>query len=195
MSLQPKPRLMTMEEYLAWEARQEFKHELVDGVPMLRWPGQGAQAMAGASAAHNVICRNAIVALARRLPKGCSPFGSDAKILIEAVGRARYPDVTVQCGPFDPKQTHLPNPVAVIEVLSPSNTWFDQSDRLRDYQSVASIAHILFLSQERAEGELLSRDGEGWRATRLRGLEAQAAFTAFECALPFAELYDGLELG
>jgi Uma2 family endonuclease len=185
---------MTLQEYFAWEERQEFKHEFVDGYPVPRWPGQ-AEGMAGASAAHNRIVANVIRHLGNRLSGGrCAAFPSDIKVTSPR-GRTRYPDVSVQCAPIDPKALRLDAPVVTVEVLSPSNTWFDQSERLSDYQSIPTMRHVLFLSQDAQKGELWARADERapWLRTPLEGPVARVALTAIGAELALAEIYEGLE--
>jgi Uma2 family endonuclease len=72
---------MTLQQFLAWEERQEARHEF-DGF----WP----VAMAGGTAAHAAIQRNLLIALGTRLRgQACQPYGSDLKVLVD--GRVRYP--------------------------------------------------------------------------------------------------------
>ncbi|WP_245479527.1 hypothetical protein [Hansschlegelia zhihuaiae] len=58
----PARKLMTVEEFFAWEETQEESHELVDGVPVLRgeWIRYGDQwtLMSGASQRHDQIVVN-----------------------------------------------------------------------------------------------------------------------------------------
>jgi Uma2 family endonuclease len=182
---------MTFQEYLDWEERQEFKHEFVDGYPVPRWAGQH-QGMAGASTAHNVIAANVSRMLGNKLAGGpCRALGSDAKVVAKT-GRSRYPDVTVQCAPLDLKSPILDAPVLVVEVLSPSNTWFDQSQRLEDYKSIETVRAILFLAQDEPRGELWSRTGEVWARREFGDIRETVEIEAVGAALAMSEIYDGL---
>jgi Uma2 family endonuclease len=174
---------MSTEDFLQWEARQERRHELVDGVIRL---------MAGASAAHNRISRNVMVALVTRLRgKPCEPFGNDLKVRIPA-GNIRYPDALVDCGKPQNKDIFAAEPRVVIEVLSPSTEWFDQTKKLEDYQSVPSIRQIAFLAQDRPFARLWTRQGEGWASVELDGLDTSLAFASIEIDLPLTDVYDGV---
>ena len=175
---------MSLEQYLDWESRQERKHELVDGVIRL---------MAGATVAHNAIAANLIIALGPRLRgKPCRPFGSDMKVRIPS-GNIRYPDVTVDCGMPKPTDLWAAEPRVIIEVLSPSTEWFDQTQKLEEYQSIPSVAYVAFLSQNRAFGRVWTRTGDGWTSVDATGMEAALAFPAIETDVPLSEAYEGVE--
>lgn len=175
---------MTLDQYLDWESRQERKHELVDGVVRL---------MTGGTAAHNRVSRNVSFALQARLRGGpCEPFGSDMKVRIPN-GNVRYPDVTVDCGKPKPLDLWAAEPRVIIAVLSPSTEWFDQTQKLAEYQSIPSVAHVAFLSQNRMFGRVWTRAGEGWDSVDFDGADAAMAFPAVDVALPLSEIYDGVE--
>jgi Uma2 family endonuclease len=185
MSDKRRPSSMTMAEYLAWEERQPGKHEFVDGQPV---------AMAGASKRHNSIAGNVLAALHGKLRgKPCRPFGSDTK-LISPTGRARYPDVQVDCARLSSMEVASTDPRVVIEVLSPSNDWIDIAKLREDYQAHASVSHILFISSSRARAQAFTRDGAGWREAVLEGLSDGFDLAAIETRLEMAEIYEGVEL-
>lgn len=174
----------TAEEFLAWESRQDARHELVRGV---------VRAMVGGTYRHGVITGNVFAFLHGALRgETCRPFLADMKVSAPA-GNFRYPDVLVDCG--DAKQTDLAAaaPTVAIEVLSKSTAFVDQTDKLDDYQSIPSMRHILHLTQERAAGELWTRTEQGWLRAPLRGLDAVAEFTALGVSLAFATAYEGVE--
>ena len=96
----------TLKQFLAWEERQEFKHE---------FDGFQPEAMTGGTAAHEYIKVNLITALTNRLRgKPCRPYGSDLKVQIGS--KVRYPDAFVVCTPVAPKDTMVPDPVVIFEV-------------------------------------------------------------------------------
>ncbi len=180
----PARLAMSFDRYIEWEKIQERKHELVDGAITF---------MAGGTAAHNAIAVNVIVALRNRLRGGpCKPFGSDMKVVIPA-GNVRYPDVTVDCGKPKPGDLWAAEPRVIIEVLSPSTEWFDQTQKLEEYQSIPSVAHVAFLSQNRAFGRVWTRAGDGWASVDASGEEAVLAFPAIDVDVPLGEVYEGVE--
>jgi Uma2 family endonuclease len=179
----PHRLAMSAEDYLVWEARQERKHELVNGVTRL---------MAGGTIAHFQIIRNVTIALHTRLRGGkCQVLPEGVKVRAPN-GNHRYPDVLVECGAPRPGDLVADKPTVLFEVLSPSTEWFDETDKLTEYQALASVQHIVLLSQRRPFGRLWARDGAGWRTTDLDGAEASIELQALNLSLPMAEIYDGV---
>lgn len=172
-------------DYLAWEATQEAKHELVNGFVRL---------MAGGTFAHFRLVGNLVTALNGRLRGGpCTAYPEGVKVKIPA-GNVRYPDVLVQCGPHNLRDPVTETPTMLVEITSPSTEWFDETDKLEEYKTIPSARHVLLLSQRRVFGRLWSRAGsdEAWVATDLGGAEAVLTLAALTLALPMGEVYDGV---
>src|SRR5215469_14769650 len=91
-------KLMSLDEFLAWERDQPEQYEYAGGRVTM---------MTGGSAAHVTIALNLTIALRQALRgTGCRPFGSDMKVI--ANGSVRYPDVSVTCHPVDDRgRRHL----------------------------------------------------------------------------------------
>src|SRR5208282_3612904 len=122
-------RTMSVEEFLAWEERQELRHE---------FDGFAPRAMTGGTLGHATVQRNIVIALANRLRgKPCQPFGSDAKVRMEHT--VRYPDAMVVCKPVDRRATWVTEPVVVFEVLSESTSHVDLVEKLQEYTAVPSM--------------------------------------------------------
>ena len=99
-------RPMTVDEFLAWERRQELRYEF-DGVRPV--------AMNGGTVEHSVIATNLVRALEDRLRgKPCRAFRGDLKVIV--AGRGRYPDAMVTCSPGPRGSDIIPNPGVVFEV-------------------------------------------------------------------------------
>ncbi len=178
-------RRLSLEEFLAWEERQENRNELVDGA---------IRAMVGGTRRHNKIARNVLAHLLHRLGNGkCQPYGSDMKILIPN-GNSRCGDVTVDCGPEKSEDIAATAPTVVVEVLSKSTAFLDQTQKLDDYQSIPSMRHILQLSQERPEGALWTRDEGAWRRLSLAGLDAVVDLPAIGVSFELGVAYERVEL-
>lgn len=178
---------MSPQDYLAWEAKQERKHELVNGI---------VRAMAGASVAHNRIAGNTYFALRLRLAAGpCEPFGSDLKVRTGAFSY-RYPDVTVECGKPAGLDLAADEPAAVFEVLSPSTDWFDATDKLEEYKALETMRHIVLLSQSRPLARVWSRSEGGWTSVTVEGaagaLDGILRLDGLAVELPLGELYAGV---
>src|SRR5262249_54062575 len=63
---------------------------------------------------------------------------------------AYEPDALVYCGTkLQPSAIEVPNPVIVVEVLSPSTRHIDLSAKLADYFRLPSVAHYLIVDPEK----------------------------------------------
>jgi Uma2 family endonuclease len=173
---------MTLAEFLAWEDRQELKHE---------FDGLGPVAMSGGTLRHAAIQRRLSTALDTRLRgKSCDFFGSDAKFLT-AEGTIRYPDGMVVCGPVDLSAKFVENPVVVFEVLSSSTTRTDRIAKVREYQATASVQRYVMLEQDGVAAVVYARAGALWTHEILTA-DSLLALPEIGVELPLAELYEGI---
>ena len=137
-------RRMTQDEFFAWQEKQDKNYELVDGIPFL-----SLKMMTGASQAHDRVTVNIILSLGNQLRGGpCRPTTADLAVRIPA-GNIRRPDVTIECGEAGRREMAVRDPRVVIEVLSPSTRTFDRFRKLIEYQSIESLAHILWSTPKR----------------------------------------------
>jgi Uma2 family endonuclease len=138
----PKSR-MTVDEYLAWAMGQPGRYELLDG---------NVLAMSPESLGHaekKAVVHAALLAdiRARGLPSHVLPDG--ATVRIDNV-TAYEPDAVVYCGEKHPSSAvEVPNPVIVVEVLSPSTRHIDLAAKLADYFRVPSVAHYLIVDPDK----------------------------------------------
>ena len=130
--------------------------------------------MTGASQAHDRAAVNIIAALHRQLRGGpCRPTTDDLAVRIPA-GNIRRPDVTIECGQAGRRDMAVRDPRIVIEVLSPSTMSFDRFKKVLEYQTVATLTHILLVDTEGPRIDVLARSGtETWTSTRYEGLDAK----------------------
>ena len=185
---QPNPRRMDADAFFAWQQRQDRPYELVDGIPVLP-----PKMMTGASQAHDRVVVNIIAALHRQL-RGtpCRPTTADLAVRIPA-GNVRRPDVTVDCGEAAPRELAVRDPLVIVEVLSPSTMSFDRVRKLREYQSLESLAHILLVDTEGPRIDRMSREpGGGWSQTAHDGLDASVALPAIAATLDLADVFEGV---
>lgn len=174
---------MTLEEFLAWEEGQEFKHE---------FDGFGIVAMTGGSFAHATIQTNLAISIGGRLRgKSCRFVGNDLKI--DAAGSVRYPDGLVVCSPVLPDAKIVHDPVVIFEVLSPSTAAIDQFVKNREYQATPSVQRYVMLAQDRIAATVFAREGGEW-VGRLLAEDATLAMPEIGIAVPLAELYADLDL-
>jgi Uma2 family endonuclease len=142
MTAWPKAR-MTVDEYLAWAEEQPGRYELRDGA-VFAMPPEGAGHAERKAAVHA-----ALLAEIRKRKLACYvlPDGMTVRI---SDATAYEPDALVYCGTkLSPTAIEVPNPVIVVEVLSPSTRHIDLSAKLLDYFRLSSIAHYLIVDPDR----------------------------------------------
>ena len=175
-------RPMTLEEFLAWERRQELRYEFDGARPV---------AMTGGTVEHSEIATNLVEALRRRLQgRPCRAFRGDLKIVV--AGRIRYPDATVTCSPVPRGTDVIPEPVVVFEVLSASTAATDRIEKNEEYRLTPSIRRYVMLEQARCAATVFARMGGDWAGHLLTG-DAVLAMPEIGVDLPLAELYAGIE--
>ena len=174
-------RPMTLDEFLAWERRQELRYEF-DGIRPV--------AMNGGTVDHSEIATNLVEALRRRLQgRPCRAFRGDLKIVV--AGRIRYPDATVTCSPVPRGTDVIPEPVVVFEVLSSSMAVTDRVEKNEEYRLTPSIRRYVMLEQTRRAATVFARAGDDWAGHVLTG-DAVLAMPEIGVDLPLAEVYAGI---
>jgi Uma2 family endonuclease len=195
MSAVPKQKL-TVDEYLAIERAAEFKSEFYDGVMYPLQGPPGLLGMAGAKFDHNRIKENLSFELTKALKGGpCQSLSSDMRVRVTATGLHTYPDLLVVCGApefADDTRDTLLNPIAIIEVLSPSTEKYNRGAKFRQYQKIPSLKEIVLVAQDEPLAERFVRQAdESWALIATTGLEGTFAFHSIPVALPMAAIYDG----
>jgi len=174
---------MTVDAFLAWEERQELRHEFDGIVPV---------AMTGGTYEHDAIQVNLIRALANRLAgTPCRTHGNSIKV--QVMGSVRYPDAFVTCGPIPRGATLLHDPVVIFEVLSKGTARTDRMVKNREYASTASVRRYVMLEQGAVGATMFERAGEDWIGRILAEGDA-IAMPEIGIAVPLAELYEGVDI-
>jgi Uma2 family endonuclease len=144
---------MTADEFLAWAEKlpkEAGKFELWDGEVIIKhgpagqmnaersqhWEVKGAvyRALHDASMRAGLLCFAAL--------DGASVRFSNDKLV--------EPDVLVYCGDKVPRDApEVPNPLIVVEVLSPSTGSFDLGVKLQGYFALPSLHHYLVIDPDR----------------------------------------------
>jgi len=139
MSHEPDDR-MTREAYRAWASRQpSHRFERIEGVVVAMAPERMGHIRRKRSACE------ALRAAVRKAELPCEVFADGATI---EVGDSDYePDAVLRCGadrlPDD--AIAVPDPLVIVEVLSPSTSGDDRGLKLRDYFRVPSLRHYLIV--------------------------------------------------
>jgi Uma2 family endonuclease len=143
---------MTVEAFLDWATRRPEgeRWELVEGEPVpVRGPTP-AHAMAAETVTHARIKRRIDHALGAALANrrhDCEMFVSGPKVRIDPT-TAFEPDVAVSCAEVA-QGLLVPEPLIVVEVLSPSTRDKDFTIKLAGYAALPSVAHYLLIDTQR----------------------------------------------
>jgi Uma2 family endonuclease len=148
-------RAMTVDEYLAWSERQSerWRTELINGQVV---------AMAPERVAHNRIKGAVYLALRRVIVEAslpCEAMTDGVAVRIDE-HTAYEPDALVYCGKSLPGATMVvPNPMIIVEVLSPTTKHTDTSAKLIGYFKLPSVMHYLVIDPDARSVTHYTRDG------------------------------------
>ena len=138
MTALTKPR-MTVDEYLTWAEGRPGRYELFRGE---------VYAMSPENVGHTKIkgaIFSALLAAIRKHGLPCHALTDGATVRLDEA-TAYEPDALVYCGQeLPPTSLEVPNPVIVVEVLSPSTRRVDVSLKLAGYFRLPSVAHYLIV--------------------------------------------------
>jgi Uma2 family endonuclease len=182
---EPEFQPMSPAAFLEWETTQELRHEYVNGVVL---------AMAGGTVAHNDLAVNLLLRLAPHVrSRGCRINVSDVKVKIRR--RFRYPDLVVTCDDRDKDAVKLfQYPKVIVEVLSPSTEAVDRGQKLREYQSLATLQEYVLINSDQAVVEVYRRgEGRSWFYESY-GAEDVVTLASLEFSCPIGQIYDGISL-
>lgn len=176
-------KLMSLDEFLAWEREQPERYE---------FDGLVARLMTGGSLDHSTIASNLWTTLREKLRStGCRPFRGDAKII--ANQNVRYPDLSVTCSPIAGSDDIVPDPVVVIEILSPSTERDDRGRKKFDYFATPSIRQYAIVEQDERRIDLYTRTETAWIDEVITG-NAVLNLSAVGVAIPLDTIYEDTEL-
>ncbi|WP_342358659.1 Uma2 family endonuclease [Terrarubrum flagellatum] len=142
MSTLPKQR-MTVDEFLVWAEGRPGRYELEAGEVIAMSPERARHAEG------KFECQTALRSAIRRagLPCFMMPDGMTVRIADDV---AYEPDALVYCGErLQGDRLEVPNPVIIVEVVSPSTGSVDKGKKLSGYFSLASVRHYLLVDPDK----------------------------------------------
>lgn len=152
------PGRMTVDEFLAWPGdTSDARHELVDGEVIAMSPAADAHALIQAEISFLLTDH------LKRARPGCHVRANPGVApRLRRETNLRVPDLAVSCAPHRPGQVLLPDPILIVEVLSPSNER-ETRRNVWAYASIPSVRDILLVQSVTIRAELLSRlPGGDW---------------------------------
>ena len=149
------PPSMTVADFLAWPGDGTGrKCQLIDGE---------VHVMSPASAVHAIIQANLTYELRHHLleQKIRCRVGTEVGVITrEGPNTVRVPDVGVTRAPVPAGQRAWPEPLLLIEVLSPSNA-SDTWENVWSYRTIPSVHEIAVIHSTRVQAEVLRRGPDG----------------------------------
>jgi Uma2 family endonuclease len=152
----PGPNLrMSREEYRRWAEQQPAgRFERIDGVVVAMAPERASHA--DRKALVWLVLRQAIAAAG--LPCHAYPDG----MTVEVDDNDFEPDAMVHCGePLSGDASAVPQPLIVVEVLSPSTRGNDLTHKLVTYFRLPTVQHYLVFWADRPQVLHHRRQGDG----------------------------------
>lgn len=177
---------LSAQEYLEWEARQEFKHEYVEGE---------VYAMTGGTLPHNDIAVNLTTALKKHLKgKGCKVRMADAKVGITDEGPFFYPDVLVTCDSRDRRAIQFMRfPCLVVEILSPGTEAYDRGSKFAQYRRLSTLQEYVLINSDKLGVEKFRlNERNKWELTAYEAGDTMH-FSSIDVELLVAQLYEDVE--
>ncbi|MGE0433050.1 MAG: Uma2 family endonuclease [Planctomycetota bacterium] len=175
-------RKLSATEYLALERGADYRSQF--------WEGE-IFAMAGNSPEHSEIATNLTGELFARLKGGggkCRVYGSDMRVRISA-DKYVYPDLSIVCGEPRFDNDTLLNPVAIIEILSPSTESFDRGKKFAGYREIPTLRDYVLVAQDAPVIERFSLTDGKWTLTDTRGLDATLDLPAAAIRVPLRDVF------
>ncbi len=133
---------MKVDEFLAWANSQPGRFELYAGSVYAMTPEPAGHAKV------KYAVQTALLSGIRRAGLQCHMLPDGMTVRVDR-DTAHEPDALVYCGQELPGSVvEVPNPVIVVEVLSPSTRHIDASAKLAGYFRLPSVAHYLIVDPD-----------------------------------------------
>ena len=182
---------MPPEEYLAWERKQEGRHEYVEGVIVT---------MTGASREHNRILSNLIINIGTFLDGGhCEILPSDMRVYVKSKESYFYPDATIVCDNpelIDGTDDNLLNPSVVIEILSLSTAALDLGKKIFFYRQIESVKEIITVNSTAMEVGISRRQTDNsWKQETFTTVKDQLFIESINFRILLENIYNRIKFG
>lgn len=185
------PPLMTVAEFLEWPGDGTGAiYELVNGE---------LRARDAASDIHGTITSNLtalIFAHLRQAMPGCRVVANPGiEPRLRADWNYRIPELGVTCTPNRTGVHMMPNPILLVEVLSPSNVG-DTWSNIALYSTIPSVREILIVDSREIAVQVLRRGADGsWPSEpEVVGPSSTVMLTSIGLESPVSEVYLGTHL-
>lgn len=185
MPIANKDIRITVDEYLAFEAKSEVKHEFVGGY---------IYAMVGTSRAHNLIAHALSSTIRSHIAgSGCQVYISDMKLYTKTKEDDvfYYPDVMVSCDKKPTSDYYEENPTLIIEVLSKSTESKDRLEKLNVYTKIKTLQEYMLVSQHKVNVDVYRKVEDAWILKTYTGGDT-VLFDSIDMSLNIETIYNNV---
>lgn len=173
------PPIRDVDEFLAWEERQEQRYEFVDGVIRM---------MTGGTMLHNWLCQMLSSALNQHLPPHCRAFTENVKL--QVASSILYPDVLVTCDTGDLQASTTTQALMAAEVLLPNTPKREIDRKQRAYLAAPGLRHYLVVSRNMLRVEIFTPfAGGGSRHDVVEQADGAVVLPGLDFAIPMTAIY------
>lgn len=167
------------DQFLAWEDRQEARHE---------WIGGTVHMQAGGRLSHVRVVGATYAVLRQKLAgMPCEVFPDGVRLEVE--DDVFSPDLMVVCGErLAETATAVTAPALIAEVLSEGTEARDRGDKWAAYRRLPSLQAYLLIAPDTRRVEAFRRDGADWRLTDLT-LSDRLTLTTPPVSLAVSDLF------
>lgn len=185
------PAHMSLEEFLDWPGDGRARHyQLIDGE---------VRPMSPASATHSIIQLKIGVLLSLSITQAGAPLRALTEAAVVPGARSatnlRIADLAVTRSAISAGQVAVPEPVLLVEILSPGNER-ETREAVRAYTSIPSVREILVVRSTKIAAEILRRGADGaWpKAPEEVGPGGSVRLDSVGLTCPIEEFYAGTHL-
>ncbi len=178
-----------IEEYIAFELREEAKYEYFNGIVVERSPH---------TIRHVRLMMNIFRSISHKLDeRNCEVFLSDLRIKVPDAFPYRYPDVSVSRGEVIVEnllgQDMFINPLVIVELRSPTTRGSEGGERFLAYQSIESFQEYLLVAQDTPHVTRYVRQPDNqWLRADIIGLESEVELKSLGVTLTLGEIYQAV---
>ena len=140
-------------DFRRWVENKQDRYELVDGEPRM---------MVRVKRGHDTIVMNWFVELRQSLDKTRYAVHSGEFALSTGPFSFRLPDVSVEAVGLNPEAYEFTEPYLLVEVLSPSTSYTDFTDKRAEYTAIPSLEAYVICAQDARRVWLFVKGEDGW---------------------------------
>lgn len=193
--VKPLPDNLSVEEFLAWDDGTDTIYELIDGrvVPKFGPPDAAKlelMSMSFPSRPHNTIAKNIAVEIAMAGKAADWLIEGPAAVRIPGREKVYLPDLVIAPpNSMAHNDRFVPDPVVIIEILSPTNTADEVFSKIWAYRTIPSVQELLIISARSIGAEVQRRAGDRWEIAASTDRSGFLPLGAIGIDLPMAGLY------